>query len=322
MLFKNWFTVACSKINELGNYFIFVFILLTLVSIYSRNIKEIIVSLCFTTFVIWFKIFVDRNVSRGILSWKYIDGIFYVTTSTSNVLYTINRIDRMVIHDFTFTLYGDFTKTYLEDMKEDKYSLYFQSPIYNENVVELQLYFIFQPDIVASLCQMYEDRGWEIEFKEWREDHMYELAGFSEFLETYFPKVSNSKEFAKNKILGIKDCSKGSVYSNLYNRRYTFSYRYGGNIGYIYTYAFKIFVPMYSVDADYDSIELKGDRRGLIELCGSYVSDYNDFTVSLDRRNLNFNMSSKLSILLSSAYEVDIFDGLRLFISEGYRNSY
>lgn len=52
MLFKNWFTVACSKINELGNYFIFVFILVTLVSIYSRNIQEIIVSLCFTAFVI------------------------------------------------------------------------------------------------------------------------------------------------------------------------------------------------------------------------------------------------------------------------------
>lgn len=64
MLFKNWFTVACSKINELGNYFIFVFILVTLVSIYSRNIQEIIVSLCLTTFVIWFKIFVGRNVSR------------------------------------------------------------------------------------------------------------------------------------------------------------------------------------------------------------------------------------------------------------------
>lgn len=256
------------------------------------------------------------------MSWEYIDGIFYVTTSTSNVLYVVNRIDRMVIHDFTFTLYGDFTKTYLEDMKEDKYSLYFQSPIYNENVVELQLYFIFQPDIVASLCQMYEDRGWEIEFKEWGKDHMYELAGFSEFLETYFPKVSDPKEFAENKILDIKDCIEGSIDVNLYNRGFTFCYRYKGSIDYIYTYTVTIFVPMYSIDIDYDSIELERDQGGLIELCVSYSSEYNDFTVSLDKRSLYLSMSSKLSILLSSAYEVDISDGLRLFISEGYRNSY
>lgn len=139
------------------------------------------------------------------------------------------------------------------------------------------------------------------------------LAGFSEFLEAYFPKVSDPKEFAENKILDIKDCIEGSVDVNLYNRGFTFCYRYKGS-----TYTVTIFVPMYSIDTDYDSIELERDQGGLIELFGSYSSEYNDFTVSLDKRSLYLSMSSKLSILLSSAYEVDISDGLRLFISEGY----